>query len=230
MTGPRRYQLYGRRKAKPLSKRRQLLIASLLPRLRVDLPEEGWLEPRALFAEPADEIWLEIGFGAGEHLVAGAARYPKHGFIGSEVFLDGIAKLLDEIDRRSAANIRIFDGDGRYLLDRLAPGSVDRVIILFPDPWPKTRHHRRRLINAETLGQIFRILKGGGELRIASDVDAYVRWILVKIRDHGGFDWCAESASDWRNRPADWPATRYETKARAAGRRCTYLRFLAKAP
>jgi tRNA (guanine-N7-)-methyltransferase len=107
---------------------------------------------------------------------------------------------------------------------------VDRVFLLFPDPRPKTRHHRRRLINPETLSQLHRILKEGGELRIASDIDAYVRWTLIQIRDEGGFRWSAHKAPDWRNRPADWPATRYEAKALAAGRRPAYLRFIRRMP
>ena len=225
MTGPRRYQLYGRRKAKPLSNRRRALIDTLLPRLRIDLPPLGCLDPFALFAERPVEVWMEIGFGGGEHLMAVAAANPRTGFIAAEVFLNGIAKLLHGIDAGSAANIRIFDGDARSLLERLAPETINRLFILYPDPWPKARHHRRRLINPATLSELFRVIRPGGELRIASDIADYLRWTLVHIRAHGGFFWCAERAADWRTRPADWPATRYEAKAIAAGRMPTYLRF-----
>jgi tRNA (guanine-N7-)-methyltransferase len=225
VTGPRRYQLYGRRKSKPLSSRRQSLIDTLLPRLRIDLPHKGCLDPRALFAGRSAKVWMEIGFGGGEHLIAVALAQPRTGFIAAEVFLNGIAKLLHQIEAGSAANIRIFDGDARYLLERLAPESVNRLFILYPDPWPKARHHRRRLINPATLAELFRVIEPGGELRIASDIAGYLRWTLVHVRNHGGFAWCAETAADWRSRPDDWPATRYEAKAIAAGRRPVYLRF-----
>lgn len=225
VTAPRRYQLYGRRKIKPLSSRRQLLIDTLLPRLRIDLPGEGLLDPRALFPGHSGEVWLEIGGGGGEHLMALAVVNPQVGFIAAEVFVNGIASLLHRIDAGPAANVRIFDADARYLLERLAPSSIDRLFILYPDPWPKARHHRRRLINAATLAELYRVMVPGGELRIATDIPGYVRWTLLHVRNHGGFAWGAERAADWRHRPADWPPTRYEAKAIAAGRRPTYLWF-----
>jgi tRNA (guanine-N7-)-methyltransferase len=226
MTGPRRYQLYGRRKAKPLSPRRQLLIEDVLPRLRIRLPQEGHLDPRSLFSGCTREVWMEIGFGGGEHLAALAADRPQTGFIAAEVFVNGIAKLLDQVHAKSIANIRVFDADARCLLERLAPESVNRLFMLYPDPWPKARHHRRRLINPDTLAHFFRVVTPGGELRLASDVPGYLRWILIQMRHHGGFSWLAETAADWRYRPVDWPVTRYETKAIAAGRRPAYLRFI----
>ncbi|MDP9137480.1 MAG: tRNA (guanosine(46)-N7)-methyltransferase TrmB [Pseudomonadota bacterium] len=229
MTGSRRFQLYGRRKTKPLSSRRQWLVDTLLPRLRIELPPAGNLEPGGLFPEHPAEVWMEIGFGGGEHLLAVAADNPQTGFVAVEVFLNGIAKLLHGIDERSAGNIRIFDGDARQLLERLTPESVARLFILYPDPWTKARHHRRRLVNPALLAELFRVIKPGGELRIASDIADYVRWTLVQVRAHGGFLWCAERAADWRSRPAGWPATRYEDKAIAAGRRPTYLRFTRRA-
>ncbi len=229
MTGLRGYQLYGRRKAKPLSDRRRYLLATLLPRLRIDLPQVGYLDPRSLFPNCPAEIWLEVGFGGGEHLMSIALAEPEAGFIGAEVFVNGIAKLLSQVDGSSADNIRIFDGDARHLFERLAPKSLARIFILYPDPWPKARHHRRRLISQATLAELFRIMKPGGELRIASDIAGYVCWTLFHVRTHGGFVWSAERAADWRIRPADWPSTRYEAKAVAAGRRPAYLRFLRQA-
>ncbi len=229
MSGPRRYQLYGRRKAKALSDRRRSLLAALLPRLRIELPPAGHLDPESLFADRPAEIWLEIGFGGGEHLMALALANPETGFIGAEVFVNGIARLLHQVDGSSAANIRIFDGDARHLLERLAPMSLARIFVLYPDPWPKARHKRRRLICQATLAEMFRTMKPGGELRIASDIAEYVRWILFHVRAHGGFVWSAERAADWRLRPADWPSTRYEAKAVAAGRRPAYLRFFRRA-
>jgi tRNA (guanine-N7-)-methyltransferase len=220
-----RYQFYGRRKAKPLRPRQQQLVADLLPSLRIDLPREGELQPRTIFSRTPADVWLEIGFGGGEHLAALAAAHPHIGFIGAEPFLNGIAKLLVAIAEQRLSNIRIFDADSRLLLDRLSAASIGRIYVLYPDPWPKRRHAKRRLLNPATLMQLHRAMKPGAELRLATDSRDYAAWALARLLRHGGFEWLAESAGDWRKPPPGWTVTRYESKALAKGRTPLYLTF-----
>jgi tRNA (guanine-N7-)-methyltransferase len=226
---PRR--LYGRRRGRPLRTGQREHFEDLLPRLRVELPAGAApLDPRALFAPaPAaiapKAIALEIGFGGGEHLAAQAAAHPGTGFIGCEVFENGIAKLLVEIERRRLANVRIFPDDARLLLAALPAECLDRAFILFPDPWPKARHQKRRLVSTETLDRLAVLMRDGAELRLATDDVDYLRWMLERATAHPEFEWLARRAEDWRRRPEDWPATRYEAKAVTAGRRPTFLRF-----
>src|SRR5262245_18261920 len=201
-------------------------MAALLPRLRVSLEGPGKLQPLALFPDTISKAWLEIGFGGGEHLASLAARNPHIGFIGAEPFVNGIAKLLVAIDNDRLANIRIFDGDGRLLLEDLEDATIDRLFILYPDPWPKRRHEKRRLLDTGTIAEIYRVMKSGGELRLATDSADYAGWSLRNIMAHGGFDWLAEGSRDWRQPPQDWYQTQYEAKALGAGRRPIYLRFL----
>lgn len=203
-------------------------MALLLPRLRISLASSGRLEPLDLFPDTVSGIWLEIGFGGGEHIVSLAARNPYIGIIGAEPFVNGVAKLLVAIDDQQLANIRIFDGDGRILLENLEDASIDRLFILYPDPWPKRRHEKRRLLDGGTVAEIYRVMKPGGELRLASDSADYIGWSLRNILAHGGFDWLAQRPRDWRQPPGDWCQTRYETKALSDGRRPTYLRFLRR--
>jgi tRNA (guanine-N7-)-methyltransferase len=203
---------------------RQKLQQELLPQLALVLPEAGPLDLRALFPGAA-ETWLEIGFGGGEHLAAQAEAHPEIGFIGSDVFENGVARLVGEVARRGLANIRIFADDARLLLDRLPPASLGRVFMLFPDPWPKLRHHKRRLVARATLDRLAVAIRPGGELRLATDDRGYLAWMLEHTTAHRDFAWLARSAADWRERPADWPATRYEEKAIAAGRTPVFLRF-----
>ncbi len=177
---------------------------------------EGALNPRALFPN-AGEARLEIGFGAGDHLVAQALAHPETGFIGAEFFLEGVGKALARIDdaRRAGAalaNVRLHQGDGRDLLERLAPGSLAMIYVLFPDPWPKTRHHKRRLIQADTVALMARALVPGGRLRVATDVRSYVDWTLRHVRADPAFSWTARRPADWREPPRDHVRTRYETK------------------
>jgi tRNA (guanine-N7-)-methyltransferase len=221
----RRFQLYGRRKSKPLRARQQHLIDVLLPRLRIAGQPQQEISPKALFAPGVREVWLEIGFGGGEHLAALAELRPDVGFIGAEPFVNGIAKLLLAIDQRKLGNIRIFDDDARLLLERLESAAIGRVFILYPDPWPKRRHEKRRLLNPEFLGELYRIMKPAAELRLASDSADYVAWSLRNLMSHGGFEWMAEGPDDWRCPPRDWIKTRYETKALAGGAKPVYLRF-----
>lgn len=211
---------FGRRKGKALRAGQTRVVETLLPRLRVD--PEGEL---AAFRARHPELWLEIGFGGGEHLLWQADRHPDIGLIGCEPFQDGVLKVLTAVAGGQGGNIRLVADDARPLLRWLPPGSVGRAFILFPDPWPKTRHHKRRLINPDLLTMLARVMRPGAELRIASDVGDYVRAILLAVRMQGAFAWTAQEARDWRERGADWPPTRYEAKALAAGRRCTYLTF-----
>ena len=221
-----RLQLYGRRQGRRLRAGQQVLVANLLPKLRIALPEPGaTLDPDALFGRKASDVWLEIGFGGGEHLAWQAARHPEIGFIGAEFFLNGVASLLGHLARGGIANVRIHPEDARPLLHALPDRSVGRAFLLFPDPWPKARHTRRRFVSPENLAELARILKPGAELRIASDDPGYVASALEHLTRSPDFEWLARGPSDWRERPEDWPATRYEEKALKAGRRPAYLRF-----
>jgi tRNA (guanine-N7-)-methyltransferase len=220
-----RLRSYGRRKARPLSGRKERLLGELLPRLRLDLCKPAPSPLAHLFEVPVGEVWLEIGFGSGGHLLSQAERHPETGFIGAEPFINGVASLLGAIYTHQLTTIRIHDGDGREVLSWLPNGSIGAVFILFPDPWPKKRQRKRRLMSQETIVELARILRPGGLLRFASDDADYAGEALFLVSRNGGFEWQAECASDWRIRPPDWPETRYERKALAAGRKPVYLGF-----
>lgn len=213
--------LHGRRKGRPLSAFQQSLLDDVMPALRVPA---GPLDPAELFPG-ARGLALEVGFGGGEHLAAQAQAHPAIGFIGCEPFDNGVAKLLTRIKADGLANVRVHPDDARDVLARLPDGSVDRVFVLFPDPWPKLRHHKRRFIQVATLDALARVLKAGGELRLATDHMDYAQWALMHLMRDLRFIWAAQRAADWRVRPADWVETRYEQKALKAGRKCVYLRF-----
>jgi tRNA (guanine-N7-)-methyltransferase len=200
-------------------------MRDLLPQVALTIPPSGQLDPRAIFGGRDMPLWVEIGFGGGEHLAGQAERHPEIGFIGCEVFENGIAKLLALIMRSSIQNIRIFAEDGRLLIAALPPVSVDRVFILFPDPWPKRRHEGRRILSRETLDALARVMTDGAELRLATDDRDLLSWMLERATDHPAFEWLARHPCDWRERPPDWPPTRYEEKARTAGRRSVFLQF-----
>ncbi len=219
---PRRH--FGRRKGWKLRPRQSGLMKTLLPQLLIT-PEMG-RAPREYFDASVNDVWLEIGFGGGEHLAAQAEANPDIGMIGAEPFVAGMAKLLAKIDERSLRNIRLYTEDVRDILDALPNASLARIFILFPDPWPKTRHHKRRIIQMEMLDELARVMKAGAELRFASDDETYVSWALERFMAHDAFVWTARKRSDWNTRPADWFETRYEAKALKAGRRCTYLKLL----
>lgn len=217
---------YGRRKGRRLRPGRQALLDSLLPRLRVEPPcDRAPIDPSAQFSRPPREIWLEIGFGTGEHLVAQAAAHPDVGFIGCEPFVNGVAVTLSRIEARGLDNVRILDDDARPLLAVLKDASVGKVFVLFSDPWPKTRHNGRRFISAATVDALARAVKDGGELCFASDHMGYVRWTLDLVTRDARFSWVAREPEDWRRRPEDWFPTRYEAKAMDRGAPCVYLRF-----
>jgi tRNA (guanine-N7-)-methyltransferase len=215
---------YGRRRGRRLRDSQRMLLETLLPTLAIKQSEAA-LDPRSLFAPSAKEIWLEIGFGGGEHLAAQAAAHPDVGFIGCEPFVNGVVSLLGQIKAHGLSNVRLWPNDARGLIARLPTASIARAFVLFPDPWPKTRHHKRRLIAAPFLDALARVLAPGAELRVATDDADYLVWILERLPLHPAFRWRAQGSADWRARPADWPPTRYEQKAIAAGRKPTYLRF-----
>jgi tRNA (guanine-N7-)-methyltransferase len=222
---PHRELFYGRRRGRPLRSGQRERQTTLLPQLSFALPQNGRLDPGSLFACAPREIQLEIGFGGGEHLAEQAEQHPEIGFIGCEVFENGVVKLLGEVERRGLRNVRVYADDVRPMLAALAPRSIGRVFILFPDPWPKTRHHRRRLVAPATLDRLAKVMIEGAELRLATDDPSYLSWMLEHVTDRSEFTWLARRPADWRERPADWPATRYEEKARKAGRAPTFLRF-----
>lgn len=182
----------------------------------------------SLFTPPVMDVWLEIGFGGGEHLAALAAEHRGIGFIGCEPYVNGIANFLVLVERLGLGNVRIFDDDARLILDRLPEASIGRAALLFPDPWPKKRHANRRFICPETLDALARSLRNGAELRIATDQPLLVRWTLAAVIAHPAFRWAPQGPEDWRCRPSDWPSTRYEQKAMACGTRCTYLRVVRR--
>jgi tRNA (guanine-N7-)-methyltransferase len=220
-------RLYGRRQGKPLKKRQAQLLETLLPEVAVPDPELGRVDPRALFPQ-AEEIWLEIGFGGGEHLVWQARHHPNVGMIGAESYVNGVGKLLSQIEDEDVPNIRIHFGDGRPLVEALPDRSLSRMFVLFPDPWPKKRHAKRRIVSPWFFREAARVLKSAGELRIASDIPDYVRWTLMLAQRAPGFEWAAKAKRDWSERPDDWPRTRYEAKAVREGRSPAYLVFRRK--
>jgi tRNA (guanine-N7-)-methyltransferase len=199
---------YGRIKARPIKARQEALLETLGP--KIGLPQ-GPLDPDALKAG-ADALWLEIGFGGGEHLAAQAALHPAVKLVGVEPFLNGVASALRHVDDQGLTNVIVHQGDAREVMANLPDACLERVFILFPDPWPKSRHHKRRLIQTETVAELARVLKPGGGLRFATDWAAYADWALERILADGRFAWPAERADDWRSPPADHVTTRYETK------------------
>ncbi|MCA3574403.1 MAG: tRNA (guanosine(46)-N7)-methyltransferase TrmB [Aestuariivirga sp.] len=209
----RRFQFYGRRKGKSLRRHHSELIEALLPHLRVDAadPLRGLGERR----------WLEIGFGGGEHLARQAELHPDVSFIGAEPFVNGVAKLLALVEEKNLANVRIHDSDARPLLEVLPDHGFERVYLLYPDPWPKARHNKRRFVSGETLAHVHRILKPGGWFLFASDIDDYVAWTRDHVAAHGGFTEEGDASQPYEN----WIETRYEAKARREGRGSHYLRF-----
>lgn len=199
---------FGRIKSRPIKPRQAALMDSLLPKVRC--PETPF-DPRAL-APAATEVWLEIGFGGGEHMAAQAARRPDVLILGAEPFQNGVASALRHMDEQGLANVRLHDGDVRDLIARLPAASLQRVFILFPDPWPKARHHKRRLLQAELVEDLARVLAAGGRLRFATDWADYADWSLARLLASPHFDWPAARADDWRIPPADHITTRYEEK------------------
>ena len=204
-----RRKLYGRRKGPALSVRQEHLLETLLPKLTPQL--QPGLDPKRYF-DNVDDVWLEIGFGAGEHLHWQAVNHPRVGLIGAEPFVNGVAKLLSKIEDEPAPNIRLYMDDARDIISALPDASLGRVFVLFPDPWPKLRHHKRRFLQTEMLDQLARVMKPGAELRFGSDDAPLLEFTLEILMAHPAFNWTAIRAADWRERPAGWPQTRYEAK------------------
>jgi tRNA (guanine-N7-)-methyltransferase len=221
----RRDTLWGRRKGKPLSPRRTALMQNALPALLLDTAEPAPAALAELFPHAPDIVRLEIGFGGGEHLVARAAGEPEAGFVGIEPFLNGMAKAVAAIADGGLGNVRLFGGEASRLLDWLPQASLASVDLLYPDPWPKRRHWKRRFVSPENLDRIARTLKPGGTFRFASDIPSYVEWTLRHVLGRPDFAWTARRASDWTEPFAGWPGTRYEAKAIGEGRTPTYLAF-----
>ncbi len=216
---------YGRRRGRRLRAGRASLLDTVLPDLSVVPPLQGEvLDPATLFDPACREVWLEVGFGGGEHLAEQAAAHRDVGLIGAEPYINGVGGLLQQIGDRALTNVRLWTDDIRLLLPSLKPASLARVFVLFPDPWPKLRHHKRRLIAPPFLDALARVMAPGAELRIATDDATYLTAILEHLTPRTDFHWTARRADDWRVRPADWPATRYEIKALAG--RPHYLRFV----
>jgi tRNA (guanine-N7-)-methyltransferase len=215
-------RLYGRAKGRRLRSRQEALIAELLPALSV--PAEGPLDSRSLFGDDRP-LHFEIGFGAGEHLAWRADLLPDHGFIGAEPFLNGVAAALGHIEAQHLANVRFHMGDALSVLERLPDASLRFVYLLHPDPWPKARHAKRRMVNPGPLDLIAAKLQPGGELRLGTDDPIYCRWALMIMNGRRDFEWLAERAADFLTRPGGWPETRYEAKARREGREVWYFRY-----
>ena len=216
---------FGRRKGHPLRARQIALFETLLPRIALDLAQPAPADLRALFAQPLDEVRLEIGFGGAEHLIAQAQANPRSGFIGSDAFLNATAKALVAIEDNALGNIHLHTGDASALLDWLPDEGVARIDLLYPDPWPKRRHWKRRFIQDDSLKRLARILKVGGELRFATDIADYAAYALARTLRSPNFVWTAEQAADWRNAWPDFAGTRYEAKAKREGRVPAYFIF-----
>lgn len=219
-----RRKLYGRRKGPKLSERQAGLRRTLLGALAYRVAES----PLKQFPNSVRHVWLEVGFGAGEHLIWQAQHHPDVGLIGAEPYEMGVAKLLTKLEENTLNTVRIHEGDGRDIIETLPDKSLDRFFLLFPDPWPKTRHHKRRFLQTEMLDQLARVLKPGAELRFATDDKSYLPYALERLTAHPAFDWLAQGPQDWKSRPADWPPTRYETKAIKGPP--TFLRFVRRQP
>ena len=222
-TPPRR-ALYGRSKGKALRAHHAQLVAERLPGLELDAAALKSGAP--LFPFEPREIWLEIGFGGGEHLIAQARANPDVGLIGCEPFVNGVAKALAAVETHDIGNLRLRAGDARALMEALPPATLSRIFILYPDPWPKRRHNKRRVIADDMIAELARVARPGAELRFATDIDDYAGWTLRRFLNSSAFRWTAQTADDWRIPWEGWSPTRYEDKARSAGRISAYLTFV----
>jgi len=216
-------RLYGRSSGHKLRKGQSGLLETLLPAIAV--PDDGEISSRRLFGDDRP-LHFEIGFGAGEHLAYRADLLPDHGFIGCEPFLNGVATALGHVRDQRLANVRLHMGDALDVLRRLPDGELSFVYLLHPDPWPKARHAKRRMVNDGPVDLIASKLKPGGEFRVATDHPVYLDWALMVMQRHlGQFEWLAERAADWLDYPGGWPETRYAAKARREGRMPHQLRY-----
>jgi tRNA (guanine-N7-)-methyltransferase len=216
---------FGRRKGHALKPRQAALFDTLLPRLGLDLTKPAPADLGTLFPRAVDEVRLEIGFGGAEHLIAQAQAHPNVGFIGTDAFLNGVAKALVAIDARKLDNVLLYFGDASELLDWLPSSTLARIDLLYPDPWPKRRHWKRRFVQDESLKRLARILTSGGEFRFATDIPSYADYVLMRILRSADFAWTAECADDWRKPWEGFVRTRYEAKAIREGRTPAYFIF-----
>jgi tRNA (guanine-N7-)-methyltransferase len=232
MTGERRSRsteaFYGRRHGKTLRPLQAGALERGLQHYRIDVAVPPPADLRTLFAIPVSSVRLEIGFGGGEHLLHDAEANRQTGLIGVEPFVNGMAKLMTALAEHPRSNVRVHDDDATQLLDWLPDGSLDGIALLYPDPWPKKKHWKRRFVGSINLDRFARVLRSGGIFRFASDIDTYVNWTLLHCRAHPAFDWQATEAGDWREPYPDWPGTRYEAKAKREGRTPAYLRFIRR--
>lgn len=230
-------KFFGRRKGRTIHCAKTTLLQKFLPQIRISPNTEI---SQNMFGAPVQKVYLEIGFGNGEHLAGQALKNPEVGFIGAEVFQNGVANLLslitgikikDELPEtitlspERVDNIRVFDDDMRLLFARIPDNFLDKVFVLFPDPWPKKRHASRRFINPDNLREIARCLKTGGILRVATDHKVYKHWTLHQMHDCPSFRWTARCGNDWKHEPADWVQTKYQRKALREGRRPVFLDY-----
>ncbi|RVQ67554.1 tRNA (guanosine(46)-N7)-methyltransferase TrmB [Croceicoccus ponticola] len=219
-------RLYGRSKGKPLRAGQQDLVHTLLPQIAV--PDEGPITAARLFGYDRP-LHFEIGFGGGEHMAYRADMLPDHGFIGAEPFVNGVAQALVHVKEGGLANVRIQHGDALEVLDRVPDGALSFAYLLHPDPWPKARHAKRRMMNDGPVALIAAKLKQGGEFRFGTDHPVYVDHALMVMQRHTDkFEWLCEKPADFLTRPGGWPETRYEAKARRLGHEVWYFRYRRK--
>lgn len=238
MTEANQPKFFGRRKGRVIRKAKSTLLERFLPKIKID--ESTVFNKQTLFGKPVDKVYLEIGFGEGVHLAEQAKRNPDIGFIGLEVFQNGIANLLslltgikqgadlpDDINLlpEREDNVRVFADDARLLFQKIPDGFADKVFLLFPDPWPKKRHASRRFVNCDNLKELARIIRKGGILRIATDHKVYKAWTLRTMHECPDFKWTAKCSDDWRNPPADWVETKYQQKALREGRKPVFFDY-----
>ena len=216
---------FGRRRGKTFRPQQAAALAEGLRRYRLDLDAPAPADVGALFPAEISDVRLEIGFGGGEHLLHEASNHPETGFIGVEPFVNSMAKTMTALAAKPLANLRVHDDDATRLLDWLPDASLTGIDLLYPDPWPKKKHWKRRFVSQVNLDRFARVLAKGGKFRFASDIESYVNWTLLACEAHGGFAWQASQADDWRTSYPGWPGTRYEAKALRERRRPAYLTF-----
>lgn len=223
-------KFYGRSKGRPLGALRSEVLDTLLPVLTVRPDGLDTIDPATLFPAPLKQYWYEIGFGSGEHLSAVMRRHPDYGFIGAEPYINGMSAFLKDIQDEPKDNIRVLMDDAMLLARSFKTQTLDGIYILNPDPWPKKRHNKRRIVSTENLDVFARILKPGGQLILSTDVADLAEWMLTYTYNHPAFEWQAESANDWKNPPKDWVTTKYEVKqANHTSKKMAYLLFTRKA-
>lgn len=221
----RRGAFFGRRKGHKLRRGQAELVSSLLPKLAIGISIPPPADLGTLFEPPVSRVELEIGFGAGENFIRAALAAPQTGHIGCEPFVNGMASALAAIQTHNLRNVRLHHGDALDLLEWLPDRSIARIELLYPDPWPKKRHRKRRFVSDATVAQFARILMPGGEFRFATDIDDYTEWTLLRLLRSDAFAWTAERADDWRKPWPEFNGTRYEAKALREGRKPCYLVF-----